>query len=93
MILKPLYKAIEDGDSIRAVIASSGMNQDGRTVGITQPNGRAQEHLIKSVYEKAGLDVMDCGFIEAHGTGKPAFASSPEHLPFAPHSKHKTDSS
>lgn len=75
MILKPLYRAIEDGDHVRAVIASSGMNQDGRTIGITQPNGSAQEDLIKSVYEKAGLDIMDCGFIEAHGTGKYSLTS------------------
>lgn len=69
MILKPLQQAIEDRDKIRAVIAGTGMNQDGRTPGITQPSGHAQEELIRSVYKKAGLNLMDCGFVEAHGTG------------------------
>jgi len=71
--LKPLHSAIEAGDNIRAVIASSGMNQDGRTAGITQPNGSAQEELIRSVYKKAGLNLLDCGFVEAHGTGRDPF--------------------
>lgn len=70
MILKPLHKALEDNDNVRAVIVGSGMNQDGKTAGITQPSGSAQEDLIRSIYDKAGLDRMDCGFIEAHGTGK-----------------------
>lgn len=42
MVLKPLSKAIEDQDSIRAVIMGSGINQDGKTPGITMPSGEAQ---------------------------------------------------
>ena len=34
LVLKPLSKAIEDGDSIRSVIVGSGTNQDGKTVGM-----------------------------------------------------------
>ena len=45
------------------------MNQDGRTQGISMPNGTAQAELIRSVYESAGLDVGDTGYVEAHGTG------------------------
>jgi acyl transferase domain-containing protein len=45
------------------------MNQDGRTQGISMPNGAAQAELIRSVYESAGLDVHDTGYVEAHGTG------------------------
>ncbi|KAH0269790.1 putative polyketide synthase, partial [Aureobasidium melanogenum] len=69
MILKPLEAAIRDGDVIRAVIHNSGVNQDGKTNGITVPNGRAQSDLIKQVYLKAGLDPAECGFSECHGTG------------------------
>jgi len=69
MILKNLGDAIKDGDRIRAVIRNTGMNQDGRTQGISMPNGDAQAELIRSVYESAGLDVRDTGYVEAHGTG------------------------
>ncbi|KAG9850283.1 putative polyketide synthase, partial [Aureobasidium melanogenum] len=69
MILKPLDAAIRDGDVVRAIIHNSGVNQDGKTNGITVPNGRAQSGLIKQVYFKAGLDPAECGFSECHGTG------------------------
>lgn len=42
IILKPLDAAIKDNDNIRSVIVGSGVNQDGRTPGITMPNGDAQ---------------------------------------------------
>ncbi|ORY63888.1 putative polyketide synthase [Pseudomassariella vexata] len=69
VILKPLEEARRNNDSIRAVIVGSGVNQDGRTPGITMPCGTAQETLMRQVYTKSGLDPNDTGFIEAHGTG------------------------
>lgn len=42
IVLKPLDQAIKDNDPIRAVIAATGLNQDGKTPGITMPNGSAQ---------------------------------------------------
>ncbi|KAG6152537.1 Type I Iterative PKS [Claviceps purpurea] len=69
LILKPLSRAIEDNDKIWSVIRNTGINQDGRTVGITAPNPKAQEQLIREVYAKAGIDPRECGFVEAHGTG------------------------
>lgn len=42
LVLKPLDQALKDGDSIRSVILNSGINQDGKTPGITMPNGAAQ---------------------------------------------------
>jgi acyl transferase domain-containing protein len=42
VILKPLEQALRDNDTIRAVIVGSGVNQDGKTPGITMPNGAAQ---------------------------------------------------
>ncbi|THY48142.1 polyketide synthase [Aureobasidium pullulans] len=75
IVLKPLNAAIRDGDVIRAVIHNSGVNQDGKTNGITVPNGRAQSDLIKQVYAKAGLDPAECGFSECHGTGTKKYVS------------------
>jgi acyl transferase domain-containing protein len=42
ILLKPLDQAIKDNDPIRAVITGSGINQDGKTPGITMPNSAAQ---------------------------------------------------
>ena len=33
------------------------------------PSGEAQENLIRSVYEVAGLDPKGTDYVEAHGTG------------------------
>ncbi|PGH26935.1 hypothetical protein AJ80_01317 [Polytolypa hystricis UAMH7299] len=72
VILKPLADAVRDGDSIRAVIRGTGVNQDGHTVGITLPNSDAQAALIRSTYRSAGLDCSDTTYFEAHGTGTAA---------------------
>ncbi|KAJ5170061.1 Acyl transferase/acyl hydrolase/lysophospholipase [Penicillium coprophilum] len=69
LILKPLAKALHDHNEIRAVIRGTGSNQDGRTAGITLPNGAAQESLIRTVYARANLDPLETDFVEAHGTG------------------------
>ena len=37
--------------------------------GITSPSGKAQEQLMRQVYERAGIKTTDVGFVEAHGTG------------------------
>lgn len=72
VILKPLDAALRDKDPVRAVIIHSGVNQDGRTQGITLPNGQAQEELIRRVYKEAKLNPDECGFVEMHGTGTKA---------------------
>ncbi|KAI1735289.1 reducing type I polyketide synthase, partial [Xylaria scruposa] len=70
IILKPVSRAISDGNPIRAVIRSIGMNQDGYTSGgITQPSKDMQVELIRETYRKANLDMRDTRFFEAHGTG------------------------
>ncbi|PVH93340.1 ketoacyl-synt-domain-containing protein [Periconia macrospinosa] len=69
IVLKRLSDAINDGDIIRAVIRSTGSNQDGRTPGITQPSQSAQEVLIRETHAKAGLDLGQTRYVEAHGTG------------------------
>jgi acyl transferase domain-containing protein len=69
VVLKRLDKALEAGDHIRAIIRGTGVGQDGRTSGITLPSGSAQENLVRSVYQQAGLDPTETIFVEAHGTG------------------------
>jgi acyl transferase domain-containing protein len=72
VILKPLEAALRDGDTIRAVIRGSGVNQDGRTPGITMPSQEAQAMNIRAVYKAAGLSYNQTAYFEAHGTGTQA---------------------
>lgn len=76
VILKTLSSALQDGDRIECIIRETGVNQDGRTKGITMPSALAQASLIQDTYERAGLDPANpldrCQYFEAHGTGTPA---------------------
>ncbi|SEQ75095.1 Acyl transferase domain-containing protein [Nitrosomonas sp. Nm51] len=71
VVLKSLSEALKDGDSIYALIRGTGVNQDGRTNGITVPNPEAQSALIREVCNKYQLDPKKICYFEAHGTGTP----------------------
>ena len=69
VLLKRLSRAQADGDPIHAVIRGSGLNYDGKTNGITAPNGAAQAQLIQDVYRQYAVNPRDIGYIVTHGTG------------------------
>ena len=69
VVLKRLRDALEDGDYIHGVIAGSGVNQDGKSNGLIAPNGRAQEQLVRSVYDRFRINPETIQVVEAHGTG------------------------
>lgn len=71
IVMKPLAAAVAARDPILAVIRGSAMNQDGHSSGITVPNGRAQEALIREALRDAGVQPRDVSYVEAHGTGTP----------------------
>lgn len=75
-MIKKLSDAIADGDHIECIIRETGVNQDGKTSGITVPSSEAQAALIKDTYTRAGLDISNSldwpQFFEAHGTGTKA---------------------
>ncbi|MGZ8245714.1 SDR family NAD(P)-dependent oxidoreductase, partial [Methylomagnum sp.] len=71
IVLKDLRRALADGDTVHGVILGSGMNQDGRTNGITAPSGASQRQLIREVHERSGLAPGRIGYMETHGTGTP----------------------
>ncbi|KAL8782461.1 MAG: hypothetical protein Q9213_005355 [Squamulea squamosa] len=72
LVLKPLLDALRSNDFVHAIIRNTGINQDGRTPGITLPSAEAQQVLIEKTYRQAGLDVAQTDFFEAHGTGTQA---------------------
>ena len=69
LALKRLADAIADGNPVLAVIRGSAVNHDGRTSGLTVPNGVAQQRVIRAALADSRLDPGAIGYIEAHGTG------------------------
>lgn len=69
VLLKPLSRAIADGDHIYGVIRGSAINHGGKTNGYTVPNPQAQATLIGTALRNAGIDARTISYIEAHGTG------------------------
>ncbi|HXH41802.1 MAG TPA: polyketide synthase, partial [Thermoanaerobaculia bacterium] len=69
VMLKRLADAERDGDVIYGVIEGWGINQDGKTNGITAPNPESQTRLEQDVYDRHGIDPSHIQLIEAHGTG------------------------
>lgn len=69
VVLKPMSKAIEDGNHIYGVIKSTAINHGGKTNGYTVPNPNAQADVIEKTLKTAEIDPRTIGYLEAHGTG------------------------
>src|SRR5439155_10677741 len=69
VVLKPLAKALADGDRVYAVVRSTLTNQDGRTGGLTVPSAGQQQAMLEETYRRAGIAAARVGYVEAHGTG------------------------
>lgn len=69
IMLKRLSDAESDNDLIYGVIQGWGVNQDGKTNGITAPNEESQTRLEQEVYDRFQIDPNSIQLIEAHGTG------------------------
>lgn len=70
ILLKPLRRAIADGDSILGVIAGSAVNQGSNCTPITVPVSESQTSLYRQVLQASGTDSSEISYVEAHGTGK-----------------------
>ncbi|MGP3965615.1 SDR family NAD(P)-dependent oxidoreductase, partial [Nonomuraea sp. 3N208] len=69
VVLKPLSRALADGDRVYCVIAGSAVNNDGGGDGLTVPDQHAQEEVIRLACERAGVPAAAVQFVELHGTG------------------------
>lgn len=69
VLIKPLKKAIIDGDSIYGVIKGTALNHGGKTNGFTVPDPMQQSNVICKAIERSGVLAETINYIEAHGTG------------------------
>ena len=67
--LKRFSDSRASGDNILALIRGSAINQDGRSSGLTVPNGPAQQDVIRKALANAGVQPWQVQYVEAHGTG------------------------
>ncbi|MFI6348455.1 condensation domain-containing protein [Streptomyces sp. NPDC050560] len=72
LVLKRLSDALADGDTIRAVVKGSAVNNDGdRKAGFTAPSAEGQRDVILAAHAAAGITADSVSYVEAHGTATP----------------------
>ncbi len=71
LFLKRMTDALRDKDTILAVIKGSAINHDGKSAGLTAPNGQSQENVMTKALRQARLAGDEISYIETHGTGTP----------------------
>lgn len=70
VVLKRLSDALDDGDTIHAVIKGSAINNDGAVkVGYLAPGVEGQAAVIASALAAADVSADSISYIETHGTG------------------------
>ena len=69
VLLKPLARAVADGDRIYCVVAGSAVNNDGGTQALGVPGARGQREVIAAACARAGADPAAVQYVELHGTG------------------------
>src|SRR5690606_6867184 len=69
LVLKRPAEAVGTRDRLRGVIRGPAVNQDGPSSGLTAPNGRSQEAVVRAALADGGVAADAVGYVEAHGTG------------------------
>jgi polyketide synthase PksL len=71
LVLKPLTKALVEGDNIRGVIKGTAVNHGGHVSSLTVPNPNAQSDVVVTAIQRAQVPPETITYIETHGTGTP----------------------
>lgn len=70
VVLKPLDRALADGDGIHAVILGIGVNNDGGGKrAYAAPSASGQTSAIRRALAVSGVDPAEVRYVETHGTG------------------------
>ncbi|MFF1908468.1 type I polyketide synthase, partial [Kitasatospora sp. NPDC058218] len=69
LLVERLSDARRHGHRVLALVRGSAINQDGRSNGMTAPNGAAQRRVIRQALAEARLTADQVDLLEAHGTG------------------------
>ncbi|MEU9912729.1 beta-ketoacyl synthase N-terminal-like domain-containing protein [Streptomyces sp. NPDC051001] len=70
VLLKPLARALADGDTVHAVILGSAVTNDGDGKGgFAAPGVAGQRDAVLGALSRAGVPADSLGYLEAHGTG------------------------
>ena len=69
VVLRRLSRAVSEQDPIYALLPATGINYDGKTNGITSPNGASQAELLGSTWKRCPFGPDKLSYIVAHGTG------------------------
>ncbi|MFI1734613.1 type I polyketide synthase, partial [Streptomyces acidicola] len=69
LVLKPLHRALADGDRVHCVIKGGAVNNDGGGPSLTTPDQTAQEAVLREAYAHAGVPAAHVRYVELHGTG------------------------
>lgn len=69
VFLKPLSRALRDGNPIHGTIRGSAVVHNGRAASSIAPNPRAQTEAIRRAWRQSGVAPWTIGYIEAQGTG------------------------
>lgn len=72
VVLKRLSDAIDDGDTVRALVLGSAVGNDGASrVGFTAPGVAGQARVVGSALRRAGVGADTIGYVETHGSATP----------------------
>ncbi|MEU0374183.1 amino acid adenylation domain-containing protein, partial [Streptomyces sp. NPDC006283] len=69
VLLKPLERALADGDPVHAVLRGAALQHSGTTRQFGIPDPRRQEETMRAALDDAGLTPADIGYVEAAAAG------------------------